>query len=137
MSDLSDRMSLIKSLLEAAFPTRIVTRDLLDFSLRKTADLEAGIYSLVSQSEGSYQNYSTREGMDGKQRILLVGQILLGEDVLPSVIEDAEFSLVDEIKGFLRTRDPRLAQLFMNGFKQSQQMEAPYGWVAIELEFLQ
>lgn len=137
MSELSDRMALIRTQLAAAFPLRVVTRDLLDFSARDYTDLEKGIYTLIGQGEGGYQNYSTREGMDGRQRILLVGQMQLGEDALPSAIEDAEFAMVDEIKSFLRARPALLAQLYMTGFRQSQQIDAPYGWVSIDLEFLE
>lgn len=137
MSELSTRMDLIKTLLAAALPARVITRDFQDFAARDSAELEQGIYTLMSRSEGSYQNYSGREAMDGAQRILLVGQIQLGEDALPSAIEDAEFALVDEIKAFLRSRPAQLAQLYMTGFRQSQQLEAPYGWVSIDMEFLQ
>ena len=137
MSDLSDRMALIKTQLAIALTARVVTRDLMDFAQRDNADLVKGVYTVVSKTEGGYKNYSGREGMDGTQNILLVGQFVLAEDVLPSVVEDAELAMVDEIKTFLRTRPAALAQLYMTGFRQSQQMDAPYGWVTIDLQFIQ
>ena len=126
-------MNLIKTLLAAALPLRIVTRDLLDFGQR---DCTAGVYTLVSNGEGGYQNLNGREAMDGTQRILLVGQIQLGEDVAPSAIEDAELAMVDEIKAFLRARPSTIVQWYMTGCRQSQQMDAPFGWVSIDLEFI-
>lgn len=136
MSEISTRMELIKTLLAAALTARIVTRDLLDFAQRKDADLLAGIYTLVSNGEGGYQNLNGREAMDGTQRILLVGQIRLDEDAVPSAIENAELAMVDEIKAFLRARPAQIIQLYMTGFRQSQQMDAPYGWVSVDLEYI-
>src|SRR3990167_426890 len=131
MSEISTRMALIKTLLAAALPLRIVTRDLLDFGQRTNTELTAGIYTLVSNGEGGYENLNGREAMDGTQRILLVGQVQLGEDVVPSAIEDAELAMVDEIKAFLRARPSTIVQLYMTGFRQSKQMDAPFGWVSI------
>lgn len=137
MSTLTARMALIQSTLATALPLRVVTRDLVDFAGRADSDLVQGIYTLVSVGEGNYKNYNGREGMDGAQRLLLVGQIRLGEDSIPSAIEDAELAMIDEIKALLRTRPAALAPLFMTGFRQSQQLDTPYGWVSIDLEFLQ
>jgi hypothetical protein len=140
MTDLIDRMELIKTTLAAKYPDRIVTRDLLPFDRRKSADLVKGIYTILGDGEGDYANYNGREGMDGRQPIKIVGQFVLAESVVketPSAIENAEYVMVEEIKVFLQTRPALLAQLFMKRFWQSRQEDAPYGWVAIDLEFLQ
>lgn len=136
MSELGDRMNLIKTTLAAALSARIVTRDMMDFSGRKHSDLQAGIYTLVSSGESGYQNLLSRKAMDGGQKILLVGQFVLAEDATTSAIEEAEFVMVDEIKGFLRALPAALCQLQMTDFRQSGQMEHPRGWVAIDLEFI-
>jgi hypothetical protein len=135
MSELADRMNLIRTQLQAAMPARVVTRDLLDFALRDRADLEAGIFTLVSRGESGYQNLWGRAAEDGAHPIMLVGQIQLDEDANPSQIEDAEFLMVEQIKAFVRTVPPELCRLQMLRFRQSEQMDAPYGWVTIELEF--
>lgn len=137
MSDLGDRMNLIKTSLATALPSRVVTRDFMPFDQRKATDLASGIYTIISRDEGNYPNYNGREGMDGSQGIKIIGQFVMTEDSLPSAIEDAEFVMVDEIKTFLRARPAALAQLFMRRFIQSQQLDAPYGWISIELDFLQ
>jgi hypothetical protein len=140
MSDLGDRMNLIKTSLATALPLRIITRDFLPHDQRKHEDLAAGIYTIISRDEGNYPNYSGREGMDGSQGIKIIGQIKLAEAATrttTSAIEDAEFTMVDEIKGFLRVRPAALAQLFMKRFSQSMQLDAPYGWISIDLDFLQ
>lgn len=136
MSELGDRMNLIKTTLAAALPSRVVTRDFLDFTDRKDADLLAGIYTLMSGGEKDYQNLLSRHAMDGQQSILLVGQFRVAEGAASSAIEDAEFAMVDEIKAFARALPDSLCQLNMLGFRQSQQVDHPYGWVAIDLEFV-
>ena len=136
MSEIGDRLNLIKTTLATALPTRIVTRDLLDFAARNAYELQAGVYTLVSKSEGGYQNLNGRAAMDGAQRMLLVGQFELNKDALPSAVEDAELAMVDEIKAFLRALPPALCRLQMTGYRQSQQMDVPYGWVSIDLEFI-
>lgn len=134
MSLLADRMNLIASTLEARFPLRVVTRSLKDFTQRQPAELKRGIYTVISQGEGGYQNYLSRAAMDGQQKMILVGQIQLGEKDDPSTIEDAEFEMIEEIKDFCRHLPAQLACLSMTGYQQSGQVEAPYGWIAVDLE---
>lgn len=136
MGDLTDRMALILAELGTRYPARIVSRSLKDFADQKEADLLAGIYTLISLGEGGYANYNGREAEDGKQRMKLVGQILLSEDADSSAIEDAEFAMVEEIKVFVRDLPAALCTLVMKGYSQSGQLEAPYGWISIDLEYL-
>jgi len=136
MSVLGDRMNLIKDTLAERFPTRLVTRSLKDFSLREDADLRRGIYTIVSNGEGEYQNLRYRAAMDGKHRMLLVGQFVLNEADEPELIEDAEFVMVEEIKAFARDLPPALACLEMKNFRQSAQVDAPFGWIGVDLEIV-
>lgn len=134
---LSDRMNLVKTTLAGRVPARTVTRSLLDFSGRTHTELQAGVYSIVSEGEGGYANLNGREAMDGKHRMLLVGQFVLAETATKEQIEDAEFAMVEEVKGFVRDLPAALCSLVMKGFTQSRQMEHPYGWIAVELEMNQ
>ena len=134
MGELSTRMNLIQQTLAARYPARRVTRQLLDFADRKESELTAGIYTLISHGEGDYENLNGREAMDGTHAVLLVGQIVLPHAATPTDVEDAEFAMAEEIKGFVRNLPPELCALVMKGFRQSGQLEAPYGWVAVEME---
>lgn len=134
MSVLAERMALIKSTFAARVPSRVVTRSFKDFSMRSSADLKKGIYTLISVGEGRYQNLRERAAMDGRHRILLTGQIKLDEKSDEVAVEDAEFAMVDEVKAFVRDLPPELACLDMTGFRQSGQIEHPYGWIAVDLE---
>lgn len=130
----AQRMVALKTALAATLPSRVVTRDLKDFSDRASADLIKGVFTLISIGESGYRNYNGREAMDGRHRILLIGQIVLGEDDAPSKVEDAELAMVEDIKGFVRALPVGLCSLVMTGFRQSGQLEAPYGWVSIDIE---
>ena len=133
---LNERMTALLAGLAAAMPARVVGRDLKDFGDRPKADIAAGVFTLVSRGEGGFKNYNGREAMDGKHRMLLVGQIELGEDAAPSAVEDAEFAMVEDVKGFMRALPANLCSLTMTGFSQSGQVDAPYGWVAIDMEMM-
>ena len=134
---LAERMAALQAALATAMPTRVVVRDLKDFADRQKADVAAGVFTLISKGERGYRNYNGREAMDGRHSILLVGQIELGEDAAPSAVEDAEFAMVEEVKGFVRALPASLCSLTMSGFQQSGQLDAPYGWVAITLEMME
>lgn len=134
---LAARMAALQTALDTAMPTRVVTRDLKDFADRDKTDVAAGVFTLVSAGEGGYKNYNGREAMDGRHRMLLVGQIELAEDAAGSAVEDAEFAMVEEVKGFMRALPASLCSLTMTGFRQSGQVDAPYGWVAIDMELFE
>lgn len=134
MSTLIDRMALVAALLADRFPARLVTRSMKDFAARQPADLKRGIYTLISLGESDYANLRDRAAMDGRHRMLLVGQIQIGEKTEPEAIEDAEFVMAEEIKDFARNLPPALACLEMKNFRQSGQVEHPYGWIAVDLE---
>lgn len=134
MTTLAARMALIRDTLAERYPGRIVTRSLKDFAARQPAELKRGIYTVVSKGEGDFANLRERAAMDGKHRLLLVGQIQLQEKADGEAIEDAEFAMIEEIKEFLRDLPPALACLDMTGYQQSAQVEAPYGWIAADLE---
>jgi hypothetical protein len=133
MSTLSIAMEAIKAALAAKYPARVVTRDLLDFAQRAEADLTAGIYTVVSKDENDYTHTLGREASDGKHQIGLLCQIKVAEGLPPSAAEDAEGVMIDEIKAFLRSRTLLTNTLRATGFRQSRQLESPYGWVAFDL----
>lgn len=134
MSMLSTRMKFICATLEARYPLRVVTRTLKDFASRQPAELKRGVFTLISHGEGEFANLRERNAMDGKHRMILIGQIQLGEKAESVEIEDAEFDLVEEVKAFLQDLPPALACLEMTNYQQSAQTDAPYGWIACDLE---
>ena len=130
---LADALNALRDGLATAMPTRVVTRDLLPFDLRREADLTAGVLSLVANVENRYANYRGREAQLGRLRVVVVGQIKLPEGAQPSAVEDAEFDFAEAVKDFLGGVLPVTdVQLLETRF--SGQLEAPYGWFAMEWE---
>ena len=86
---LAEKLEDIREDLAEAMPTRVVTRDFLDFAQRSQVDLEAGTLTIITQRESRYANYRGREADLGRMTLAVVGQLKLPEDALPSVVEDA------------------------------------------------
>lgn len=130
---LSEALESLKTALAAALPTRVVTRDLLNFDRREESDLEAGVLTVIASRESNYANYRGREADLGKLSVAAVGQLKLPEDALPSEVEDAEFAFAEEVKGFLQAVLPVEAVVLLET-RFSGQLEAPYGWFAMDWE---
>ncbi len=137
MGDLYALREALRESLETALPTRVVTRDHLDFGQRTEADLLAGVVTIVGLGEKDYSQWPGRETQLGTLPLLIVGQLKLAEGSAPSAVEDAEDTLAEEIKAFCAAPPvPFLGALAMKGFRQSGQLEAPYGWISVDVEVL-
>lgn len=137
MGEVTDLRNALLDALTTALPLRVVTRDLRDFAGRADADLQSGIITILGGGEKDYANTLGRIAMLGTLPITLVGQIRVAENSAPSAVEDAEDALADEIKEFCRAPgDPLLGGLSMLGYRQSAQLEHPYGWIVADLEIL-
>lgn len=132
---LAEKLEDIRADLALAMPTRVVTRDFLDFAQRSQVDLEAGTLTIITQRESRYANYRGREADLGRMTLAAVGQLKLPEDAFPSTVEDAEFAFAEEVKDWLQGVLPvNLIDLIETRF--SGQMDAPYGWFAMTWEVL-
>lgn len=132
---LADALNALKNGMAAAMPARVVTRDLLSFDLRSEADLTAGVLTVVSSREGRYANYRGREAQMGRLNVVIIGQVLLPESAMPSEVEDAEFLFAEQVKLFLGGVLP-VADIQLLETRFSGQMEAPYGWFAMDWEVM-
>ncbi len=137
MGELANLRNALKTRMAAVLLTRVVTRDFKDFADRKPADLLAGVVSIIGAGEKNYIDHLGESMLAGTVPMVVVGQIALAEGSAPSAVEDAEDLLAEEIKAFCR--DPGsdlLGGITMTGFRQSGQMDAPYGWIACDIEVL-
>lgn len=130
--------------LTAALPGRIVRRGFVPYPQLSRDVLQAGTVHLLASGEQGYANYRGREADLGALRVVIVGQLVVDEAALPpeagpealsAAVQDAEFALAEEVKGFL-ANPAGLRQCLATGFEQSGQMEAPFGWVAFECEVM-
>lgn len=137
MGELNTLREALREALATAMPTRVVTRDHKDFGQRDEADLLAGVVTIVGLGEKDYSQWSGRETQLGTLPILIVGQLKVAEDAAPSAVEDAEDTLAEEIKSFCAAPPSQfLGGLRMTGFRQSGQIEHPYGWISVDVEVL-
>jgi len=130
------KMKALQAVLAAMYPDRVVTRDLLDFADRPEEDLLKGIYTVVARKEDGYSHTMGREAYYGTQFIGLVGQIKVEDGSTPSVVEDAEGVMIDEIKTLMRSRSMQVNSLLLVACRQSGQIEYPYGWVAFDVTMM-
>lgn len=126
MSTIKPILDAVKTALLAAAPSRVVTRAMADFASRNTIELESGIFTLLSKGEPRIEYGSDI------LHCLLVGQLLLNEDADGEAIEEAELVMVDDIRRFID--GVQGCQVRMTSWHQSQQIEAPYGWITAHLE---
>lgn len=138
-SEISQAMESLREQLKAAYPLRVVSRDLQDFDHRSEDELLRGVYTLVAGSEDGFPNYNGREGNFGTLHPVIVGQLLLDErdQPSPSQVEDAEGLMIDEIKAFTRSQlAAPIDSLVITSIRRSQQLDCPYGWVSFDMEMM-
>lgn len=117
----------LAEVLAAAAPSRVVSRSFQDFARRDRADLQAGVLTVLGRGANNPQPPRAEI-----LRVLLVGQVQLGEDTAGSALEAAEGELVDEIYHLARFIGG--AYLDIANWRQSMQLEHPYGWITADLE---
>ena len=135
MSEIGDRMALIAAELAAKYPARKVRRAFVDFAELGDTELAAGVYTLLSAGEEDFTNIAGYVAQDGAQSIMLLGQVKLADDASGEAVEEAELTLVDEVKAFCREIPATLCLLSLLKWRQSMQVERPYGWIACDLGY--
>ena len=137
MGDLANLRNALKTALATAMPTRVITRDFKDFAQRAQSDLTAGIITLIGAGEKDFAQILGRATQLGTVPFVVVGQIALAESAAPSAVEDAEDLMAEEIKAFIANPgSPLLGGITLTGFRQSGQVDAPYGWIACDIEVM-
>ena len=121
--------------LALALPGLLTTRDFVPIAQRSIEHLEQGIATLVRLGEKDYANYRGREADLGTVTALLIVQFKLAEGATGHLVENKEIEYAEAIKAFLHAPLPApLTDCTTDGYKQSAQLETPYGWVIFELE---
>ena len=121
--------------LALALPGMLTTRDFMPIAQRPLEQLEQGITTLVRLGEKDYANYRGREADLGTVLALLIVQFKLAESATGRLVENKEIEYGEAIKAFLREPLPApVTDCTTDGYKQSGQLETPYGWVIFELE---
>lgn len=132
IEDVSARYDAVKAALAGALTSRAHADNLEHFDERNAADLRKGVITLVSDGEGDYSHRPGMETLNGVQRLVIVGQFKVNETDAKTVIQAAEFALMQEIKTFVRAGVPGTGLQLMD-MVQSRQQDHPYGWVVATL----
>lgn len=125
----------LRSGLAAAMPARQVSRRFRAMGELSAAALAAGDVAIVCRGEKDFANYNGREAQLGTLEVMLVGRLQVGdEDGL--AVEQAELALAGEVKAFVATRPwpAGIDDIRFLRVRQSGQLEAPFGWVVMDLE---
>lgn len=125
----------IKMGMEAAMPTRIITRSFKPHEQYKPAQLEKGVVTLLSNGEKDYSNVLGRLAEEGTLGLIIIGQIRVKEKAEGIDVEQAELDLVHELKEFCR-QPPAGIAITMLSFSQSGQLECPYGFISVDAEVM-
>lgn len=135
MSDPNGALDAIEASLFAVLKDRHVERGLADPAAVENQKLLDGLVCIVGNGGGSFANYLGREGQLGRMGVVLVGFLRVEEDSKPVDIERAELKLLQELLDWTtHPNNPGLNSVLPLDFRQSQQLEHPYGWVSLSLE---
>lgn len=128
MTRIADRMQL-------QLPNRLVTRNALDFAQRQAEEMERGVITLVALAVEDLDTQRDLADTAGKLRILLMGEFKLAESAQGEDVERAEWELWQEVYAFLLCPGLGLCPLAPKRLQLSGQEQAPYGWIAVDLEY--
>ena len=125
------RVAAVAASIDTALAARVVTRDFLDLGQASDADLLAGRVTVLAMGEGEYEEDVAGTDVTGWLSLLVIGQIRVAEDTTPLAVEQAENALAEELKAWAVGTSLAVR---LKGFRQSGQLEHPYGWIAMEME---
>ncbi|HET8555282.1 MAG TPA: hypothetical protein VFL78_10685 [Rhodanobacteraceae bacterium] len=139
----AERLAYLRTALAAALPSRNVTRSFVMHTMLPDADLAPGRITVISAGVADYP-YETsdyngsptgpRQTEDATLQLIITGQIKLPEGTDPAAVEDAESDLLADLEVFADAAiaDPEMVALRILRARQSQQLDAPYGWIHTE-----
>ena len=132
-SQLKTNLDALAAALTTALTGRVVTQNLVDFSQRSDAELLAGVVTLVHGGEEDFAEYIGREADLGTLKLKLVGQLRVAANAQPVAVQDAEATLVDQVKAFFQAVPPIIDEARLIAWHSSMQIEHPYGWVVFDV----
>ncbi len=120
--------------MQAAMPHRVVQRSLvIDPMNHDPADLAKGVICLVSGGGGQFANY---RGQLRHAKLGVVAFVKVPEDSDPVAVETAELAVLADVLAWVK--NPGMPRPFDSAlpkeFRQSEQMDHPWGWIVIELD---
>lgn len=127
----------IRASMASKLPLRVVQRSLVQDPVNHDPSaLARGVLCLVSGGGGSFANYRGREGQLGRVALGVVGFVKVADGLPPVAVEQAELDLLHDVLAWVQdTGLPRpFDSALPKDWRQSRQMEHPYGWIVVELD---
>ena len=126
----------MKNSLAAKLPGRVVTRSLAADPMNEPEDvLRAGLLCVLIDSGDRFANYRGREGQLGHALVSVVGFVRVDDDAPGVAVEQAELALLDDVLGWCANPGAvSPVQALPQAFRQSHQLEHPYGWFVLTLD---
>lgn len=135
LPDYDAKLEALKTSLAAFMPTRHVGRALVVPEMETAERLTAGVVCLVSQKGGNFANRLGREAQQGTISAFLVGFLQVAEGTTSDAIERAELALLREFLAWMAAGGiAGVDSVLPIDWKQSAQLEHPFGWVVLELK---
>lgn len=131
MTTANDLLDGIEASLFARLTGRVVRRGLVDPAQADQADLLNGVVCIVARGGGKFANYLGREGQLGAMEVALVCFVKVDDDTQPQAVEQAELALLDELLDWTKNG---VGYALPKEWRQSEQLEHPYGWVVLTLD---
>lgn len=131
----------IETDLIAALPSRVISRDYLDFADQPDELIAKGIFTILSRGIESYDyevsDHFTHDPPQtelGAFCFVITGQLKLPESCTGRQIEAAEFGLIKELETFADKgiTDETLKDLLLKRMVMSQQLDKPFAWIFSE-----
>lgn len=127
----------IEASMRAALAHRVVQRSLvLDVAAHDPAQVAKGLICLVNGGGGQFANTLGRQARLGHSSLGVVGFVLVEEAADPVAVEQAELALLQDVLDWLHA--PGLPRPFdyaaPKDFRQSRQIQFPYGWFVLEVD---
>lgn len=134
---IEERLAATLAALQAGMPSRLVSRSYQQQSQHSDADLRKGVVTLLAAGAREFNEPLQRELGEATIGAALVGYLLTGEPDQSKqglAVEQAELTLFAEIQDAILNATT-LCGLDIVDMNQSRQLEAPYGWIVVNLSW--
>lgn len=125
--------------LQAMYPTRHVLRGTQDFAALGDAVLQQGVIALIAEGTKGWTEYAGGEARNGTLAFAAVLYLKVDapDATAPEAVEDAEAVIEQEVLDWCAAIKPApLDAVYPRAAQYSRGLDAPYGWVVMELEAL-
>lgn len=134
-----DALDAAQASLQALYPDRVIKRGLQDPAVLGDAVLRQGAIALVAGSTDNWTEYAGGEARNGTLHFSAVAWVLVSADAGTEslAVEQAEAQLEAELLAWCAAVKPApLDAVYPRDVQYSRGLEAPYGWLVMNLEAL-